>query len=440
MRRALLVLVAALLLAPGCLSDDDAADGGPTPSTTAPPTGTTPGTAPTPAATPTPTNPAGGGSGATTLLASHERFAIDLLRILNDETPGENLVVSPYSIATALQMMVGGADGSTRPAMRDALRLGSVDATMDEEARDLLTQLTTSVPNVTLRIGNSLWIDQAFAPNVNDSFSKRIGSFYEGESRVEDFRDPATVDAVNEWASEATDGAIPKVLDELAEDEVMILLNAVLFEGAWTQRFSPECTYDGEFHKEDGTTETVDMMCLPASGSMVGRREMAEDERGITIRLPYGERFGPFAMYVMLPTNGTDLDAFTASWNGSVPASERMRPDAELHMPRVAIRTSSLDLEPALTGMGMGVAFTDQANFDRIARNLYISRVIHDALLEVDENGTRAAAVTTVVSGVTSMPPPPTVVVLDRPFLVAIRDDDTGALLFVAKVHEPGGA
>lgn len=414
-----LLLVALLLVAAGCLQQPGAE---PTPT---PPTITH-------AVTPTPPSPTPGDTNiddADALVAANARFAMDAFQVLSAAASGENLVVSPYSISTALEMVYGGADGTTRADIAEALRLGSAEPTLDAQARALLLNLTTTDPNVTLRIGDSLWIDQGFASEINLSFPARVQHSYQAEAFFTDFADPQTVDDVNAWASNKTEGKIPKVIDAIADDEVMLLLNAVYFKGAWTERFNTTCTHDAPFTRDDGQQVTVSMMC-GAKG-----HTYAQDASRTIVRMPYGD--GRFAMYAILPQNGTKLDAFVASWDGDLTGVTGS--PAILQMPRLKLATKTLDLEPSLTDLGMGLAFSDQADFTRIAQNLYLSRVIHDAILEVDEEGTVAAAVTTIGVGVTSYTPPLNVT-LDRPFLLVIKDDASGTLLFTAKVHDPSVA
>lgn len=408
-------LFLALLLAAGCL------DGGDAPSTSS---------TPTPAPASRPSLPPGDISGSASLVDANTRFARDIFRLLSNETTGQDLVVSPYSIATALQMAYAGSDGSTRAAMRDALRLGAADATLDEQARALLGNMTSSDPNVTLRIGNSLWTDETFLPQANDGFSKQIASSYQGELFARDFGDEATVGEINDWASARTEGKIPKVLDTISPDEVMFLLNAVYFKGAWTSGFNMTCTHEADFTTAAGTTVQVDMMCGAEKGA---RHSFTQDAQRTIARLPYGD--GRFAMYLVLPPEGVPLEGFLATWDANVTAE--FSPYVELEMPRLRLATRALSLEPALTDLGMGIAFTDDADFTRIAQGLLLTRVVHDAILEVDEQGTVAAAVTTVGVGATSLPPEPLHLVFDRPFALMIRDDASGTVLFAGKVHSP---
>lgn len=403
MKRALLL---AVLLLAGCLG---------------------PEAAPTPTTTPTTTTPTPSGNAAQ-LSEANTRFALDAFRALADASPGENLFVSPYSISTALQMVYGGARGETRDAMREALRLGASDATLDADARALLDALAQEDPNATLSIGNSLWIDTTFAPESNPAFAQRATEAFGAEVYESDFRDALTPSEMNAWASEKTQGKIPKVIESLESNEVMILMNAVYFKGAWTKAFNASCTHDADFRRDDGSTVRVPMMC---GGD--GHAYDADEARTI-VRLPYGE--GRMAMYVVLPPEDGSVDALVDTWDGDL--SGVTNPKVILQMPRFQLSTRSLDLQPALEELGMGVAFTDRADFKGIAEGLLLTRVTHDAVLEVDEQGTVAAAVTTVGVGTTSYDPnQPARITVDRPFLLVIYDEATETMLFVGKVADP---
>lgn len=402
MKRALAL---ALLLTAGCLTPGDEPPAPTTPSspTTPPPTG----------------DPAD-------LAAANKAFALDAFRALAE--PGQNLFLSPYSISTALQMVYGGARGATRDAMREALRLGASDATLDADAAALLAALAEDDPNATLEIGNSLWIDRDFAPEANPAFAQRARDAFDADLFERDFAAPGTPGEMNAWASDRTHGKVPKVVERLDPDEVMILMNAVYFKGAWTKAFNASCTQDARFTRSDGSTVTVPMMC-GGEGHAYDR-----DEARTLVRLPYGD--GRMAMYVVLPEGGATVDHLLATWDGDV--SRATNPKVILEMPRFKLATTSLDLQPALTDLGMGIAFTDRADFTGIAPNLLLTRATHDAVLEVDEQGTVAAAVTTIGVGTTSIDPnAPVRIRVDRPFLLAIHDGETDTFLFLGKVEDP---
>lgn len=417
-RTAAIAFAALLLVIPGCLGDD----GG-----SAPPTSGTGPTAPTNGQ-----SPEGSVNETSLLVQANAEFGVALLRELMNATPGENAFVSPLSASVALAMAHAGARGETREAMARALRFEGMDArAIDQEHRALLESLAWSEPDLTLQVADAAWADERFHPSPD--YVAKLETDYHSAFFVEDFEDPSTVDDVNGWVSERTRGKIPRLIDQILPDEVMLLVNTVYFKGAWAAPFRADCTRDAPFTREDGTSATVRMMC----GARVGPATWSESDVGTVVRLPYNE--SRFAMYVLLPAEGEALDEVVARLDGpTLTAAFGATRDGnvEVEMPRFRMRTE-LDLAPPLTALGMGIAFTDRADFTGIAEGLYISRVKQVALIEVDENGTEAAAATVVGVGATSAPPPPTRVVVDRPYLSILRDDGTGAILFVGAIRDP---
>lgn len=408
-------LLFAIVLLAGCLN----VGGPPAPSTT-----TTP---PATSTTPLPPGPANA-----TLVEANTRFAVALVQELRREDPDGNLVVSPFSVSTALAMLYAGANGTTRAAMAASLGFDPKDdEAFHASYRDLLGNVTRENANRTLAIGDSLWIDQAYGPHVDPAFVRTVQSMYAGELGVRDFRSPDAARDINAWASNATRGKIPKVLDAVDPSEVLFLLNAVYFNGTWVAPFNATCTHKADFARADGSRVQVDMMC----GAQKEAFRYANDADGTVVLLPY--RGFDTAMYVVLPPAGQSLDAFVAGLDGAAlarrldAANER---DVELQMPKLALKTH-VELHDALDRLGMGVLFAGP-DLSGIGPGLAVSRVLHDAVLEVDERGTVAAAVTTI-GVVTSLPPPPLKLTVDRPYMLVLRDLPTGSVLFVALVADP---
>ncbi|HEX2023030.1 MAG TPA: serpin family protein, partial [Candidatus Thermoplasmatota archaeon] len=367
------------------------------------------------------------------LAEANARFALRLARALAEEDPDANLLASPFSVSAALAMAYEAATNETRVAMARALGVETMtDEAFSASWRALHANLSDR-RNVTLDVANAFWLDDAFAPRVKPGFAQRLAEYHRSEAIGADFRDPATVDRVNAWASEKTRGKIPEILDEIEPDEIAFLMNAVYFNGSWAREFNATCTRDAPFTRADGSTVTVRMMC----GAPEKTHTYAKAPNATVVRAPYAD--DRLAMYAILPDAGATPDGLLAAWSGATLADAldaARRDPAILEMPRLDLKTR-YDLRQALSALGMGIAFTDAASFERMAEGLYLSRVTHDALLVVDERGTVAAAVTNVGVGVTSAPPPPLRVVVDRPYLLAIRDDATGAILFLGKVVDP---
>ncbi|HKJ01661.1 MAG TPA: serpin family protein, partial [Longimicrobiales bacterium] len=302
---------------------------------------------------------------------------------------------------------------------------------INEAYQGLMELLTTLDPEVRFDIANSVWANkdipfhEAFLQAVRDAFAARV------ESR--DFADPATVKAVNDWVSDNTDGLIPTILDQLDPSHVMLLINAIYFDGAWTTRFDPDDTRRRTFRREDGSTVEVDMMNLKDAEVATGGGPGYS-----AVELPYGgEAYG---MVVVVPDGTTDVRSFlagldTEAWSDIVGGLTPRTLD-QLSLPRFTLDYDGY-LNEALEAMGMGVAFRPGADFTRLSplgADMCISFVRQKTFVEVDERGTRAAAVTAVDVRVTSAG---SAFVVDRPFVFAIRERLSGTLLFVGMVGDP---
>lgn len=365
-----------------------------------------------------------------------EAFAFDFLReVAAEAAPTANIFVSPLSASMALGMALAGAEAGTFEAMRDALRLGDLDREgIGASYRSLIDLLAGLDPTVRLEIGNSVWYREGFT--LEDAYVSEVERDYLARVAALDFADPGAADVINAWVSEATDGLIDGIVDPPIDPlTVAFLINAIYFEGAWTLRFDPDRTAAGDFRRSDGSTVTVPFMSM--RDEAFPYVQTAEYQ---AIELPYGGE--AFAMTVVLPSEGTGIEAFVEGLDAEAWAEIIAGlGEAELF---VALPKFTLEYEQTLNNvlkaLGMGVAFDPgTADFSRMNRDaldlqLHISRVKQKAFVDVDEEGTRAAAVTSVEMGVTSAPPS---FRADRPFLFAIRDRLSGTLLFTGVVRDP---
>jgi len=249
------------------------------------------------------------------------------------------------------------------------------------------------------------------------------------------FNDPASVDIINGWVAEKTHDKIEKIIEQLNPLDRMVLLNAIYFYGTWTNKFDEEGTHNLSFRKTDGTTLEVPMM------SKLEKLLYKENTLFKAIKMPYGN--GQYNMVVMLPVGSNSsqdiIDVLTiANWNSWM-ATFEMAERVKITMPRFkyAFETS---LKDVLKNLGMEKAFLpNKADFSGISNeDLYISEAIHKSYIDVNETGTEAAAVTGLVFATTSMEQnPPVSFYVDRPFVYAITENDTGAILFIGEVNHP---
>jgi len=360
------------------------------------------------------------------VIASSNDFAFDLFRTGNVSQHKANVFMSPLSASMALGMTANGANGTTYDEMRSTLRQGT--ATREEIGagyKSLISLLVGLDPGTTFTIANSIWQKQSFP--VNPSFLDESKLYFDAQVEALDFMSPTAVPTINSWVSSHTNNKIPTILDTIAAEEVMFLINAIYFKGSWQKEFDKSKTVDAPFHAADGTTSTVKMMSRPEGVQYSANTEYS------AVDLPYGN--SAFTMTVVLP-NG-DIDAFAesfnqAKWNtlvGSLRDSETL-----VYLPRFRMEWKR-ELNDDLKQLGMQLAFVpDGADFTRMSPlglHLYITKVVQKTFVDVDEEGTEAAAATSVGMGVTSMPP---TFRADRPFMVVIRERFSGTILFIGKI------
>lgn len=355
-------------------------------------------------------------------------FTFDLLRLLANAEPEANLFLSPISASMVIGMAMNGADGETRAEMEQAVGLARLElGEVNQAYRGLIDLLPGLDPAVQVRIANSIWYRDGFA--VLPEFLRVNRATFDAEVEGLDFGAPAALETINGWVEEATKGKIPTILDEIRDDHVMFLINALYFKGLWEFPFDPRDTRDAPFHRPDGSMVQVRLMTRDSLFLHVAT------DRYQAIELGYGG--GAFAMTVVLPPEGVSTTALAAeldedSWSALV---ESLAPGRVLvSLPRFKLEDEHMLNEP-LEALGMRLAFTGAADFSRLTPGggVWIDYIKQKAVVEVDEKGTEAAAVT-VGAIATSMPPE---FRADRPFLFAIRERTSGTILFIGRVTDP---
>lgn len=364
----------------------------------------------------------------TELVSANTRFGFKLLAEVYKQDAGKNIFISPLSISIALSMTYNGAAGETQQAMAETLELEEMDLEEVNQANaELRADLETSDPKVELTIANSLWARKGF--EFNPDFLNRNQQFFDAKITTLDFSDPKATEIINQWVNANTKGKIEKIVEGIDPQTVMFLINAIYFKGTWKLKFDKSETRDGVFHLSDGTQKQVQMMFRD------GGYPYYEGENFEAAKLPYGD--GQVNMYIFLPHRSSNLNEFlknlnTKNWTRWVSRFREVADDSEIMLPRFKLEYET-SLNDALKALGMEAAFDNRANFDGMAPGLFISEVRHKAIVEVNEEGTEAAAVTTVRVGECAAP----IFIVDRPFFFAIRDDWTGTMLFMGIVMEP---
>jgi serine protease inhibitor len=365
------------------------------------------------------------------LVTANTKFGLKLLAQLLKEGGDKNLMISPSSVAIALSMTYNGASGETQKAIAQTLELQGMSLDAANRANlALADSLEKADPKVKLAIANSLWGKQDFT--FNPDFLQRNREFYQAEVANVDFSSPAAAARINDWVKQNTEGKIPKIVEEIDPNQVLFLINAVYFKGNWTKPFDPKLTIGRPFTLLNGSSKSVPMM------SQQGNYLYAETEEFQAIGLPYGS--GRLSMYVFLPKPSVANFAanLTAeNWDNWTGQFSKRR--GSIQLPRFKFEYG-VNLTEPLKAIGMANAFDPaKADFSGISdEKTVISQVQHKTFIEVNEEGTEAAASTSVGIATLSAPTDaPFQMVVDRPFFTAIRDHETGAVLFVGRVVEP---
>lgn len=369
------------------------------------------------------------------LIAANTRFGFKLFAQIRQHTGNQNVFISPTSIAIALGMTYNGADGKTQQAMAKALGLQDMSLEDVNQGHAALEAYFESLdPAVKLTIANSLWANQqvVFKPD----FRQRNRRFYQAEVRNLDFSDPQAPTQINTWVQQQTQGKIQQIVDQIDPLDILFLINAIYFKGTWQEAFDPSQTQERPFNLLDGNQKQHPMMARSDQFLYL------ENEQFQAVSLPYAK--GELSMDVFLPRQDITLAAFEKtltvdnwqSWMSQL----RLR-QGSLRLPRFRVE-SDLSLQQALEALGMAVAFDpDRANFSRMTDwDAFISEVRHKTFVDVNEQGTEAAAVTSVRIQTTAAvidPEPPFQMTVDRPFFFVIRDQQTGAVLFMGAINDP---
>ncbi len=349
-----------------------------------------------------------------------------------------NIFFSPVSIELALGMAYNGARGSTRDAMARALGYGdlSLDAVNGANAQ-LLQLLANPDPKVDLYIANAVWARQGVT--FDTGFMERCRTSFLAEPFTVDFKNADAANQINAWVKGKTRDKINEIVSaDAIREALMVLTNALYFKAGWTDAFPQGATTEAPFTTGDGSKVTVPLM--HRSGSF----EYTENEQVQMIRIPYQGQF--VGMTVILPKPGITVASVAESLNGETwkTWSKSMTPQSgRLALPRFKTDFST-SLKPALSALGMGVAFDpSQADLngilppDATSERVYISDALHKTYLSVDEQGTEAAAATAVIIGITSVPVDRFEMIVNRPFLLAITDKPTGVVLFLGSISKP---
>lgn len=368
------------------------------------------------------------------VIAYGNEFGVELFtKVALEEN--KNLMLSPLSASAALTMLLNGCEGDTYDQLKATLKYpeNMTISEINEVYKSLVAQLLVVDPKVKLALANAIFYRQGFT--VKNPFLSTMETDFNAEIAGLDFSLPSALTTINKWASDNTNGKIPKVLDVISSDAVMFIMNALYFKGDWSYQFDKSLTSDRPFYTDGSTSVNVSTM----KGDIGSKVTYGTGYNAI--ELPYG--CTNFTMVVIVP-EGT-LSDFNASfdaekWNDITSAFDQANDYGEVtvYMPKYKFSYEKY-LNDQLKSMGMLDAFnSDLANLSGIAdAPIFVSFVKQNTFVEVDEEGTEAAAVTTIGIELTSMPPQTPEFVIDKPFVFAIRERTTNTLLFIGQVVNP---
>jgi serpin B len=370
------------------------------------------------------------------LVEADNAFGLEIFRKIRKESIDDNIMISPLSISLALGMAYNGAAANTKTEMEEAMKLNGLTAEqINNSYKILIAALQSLDEEVVFEIANAIFYDEYFS--VKQDFLSINQSYYQAEVSGIDFSNPTSVTTINSWVANKTHDKITSIINNLSPSDKMVLLNAIYFYGNWSTEFDKEGTKMRNFNLPDGTTTEVPTM------HKEDKLEYVSNGLFSAIKLPYGN--GQYNMMVLLPTEGENTQSLIDEL--SVDNWLNWANDFEIHdnvvvtMPRFKF-AFDIQLKNVLKQMGMQKAFSEfSADFSHISDvDLFISSVIHKTYIDVNETGTEAAAVTAIVFTTNSadpIGPQKTYFNVNRPFLFAITENDTDAILFIGEVQDP---
>jgi serine protease inhibitor len=369
------------------------------------------------------------------LIEADNAFGLEMFQKIRKNSKEDNIMISPLSISVAFAMAYNGADKDTKTEMEKAMKLnGLTTDQINNSYKMLIAGLQSLDKDVVFEIANAIYYADGFS--VKPDFLNINKTVYDAKVEKLNFGSPSAVKTINSWVAEKTHNKISKIIEQLNPLDRMVLLNAIYFNGIWTNKFDQKGTHLLNFTKTNGSNLEVPMM------KKEEKLDYSTNSLFSAIKMPYGK--GQYNMIVMLPAEGKNshdlINSLSATnWNNWMKGFEVKNP-VVVTMPRFKFSFET-KLNSVLTEMGMIKAFEPNvADFSKIsAENLFISSAVHKSFIDVNENGTEAAAVTSITFSNTSIgnEPPKTYFTVNKPFVFAITEKDTDAILFMGEVQNP---
>ncbi|MCI4668166.1 MAG: serpin family protein [Bacteroidia bacterium] len=355
-----------------------------------------------------------------------------MLKRLQEQEPDKNIFISPFSITSALSMTANGAEGATQTEMYEALGLSKLTETeVNSQYKNILTALLQSSQGLDFSIANGIFYRDGFNPKTD--FLNQANDNFEGKVEGLDFDDPSAKVQINEWVENQTEERIKDMISNISADDMMFLINTIYLKGPWLNGFPERSTRKQIFTLSDGSQDSTDMMWQDSQFPYY----QGSDFDAASFYL--GKNKARFSVDIILPKESKGLEDVVKNISLSSYQSAIDGMDSS----RIMVQFPKLELDyeeqlgDVLKEMGIKKAFQErEADLSGIAegQNLFISRVKHKTFLKVDETGLEASGATSVGVSVTSLPPS---FFMDHPFLMIIRDIESGTILFMGKVENP---
>lgn len=364
------------------------------------------------------------------LVGSNTGFALKILKELSSKSETSNVFISPISISLSAAIAYNGAKNNTANEIAEIFEFKDYDINeFNNSFKNLLLSMKDIDEMVKLYTANSIWFEKDFV--IEESFTDVVEKSYSASVFNKDFKKAETANEINSWVNNATEQKITKVIDKRAlSDSVMLLISAIYFKGQWKEKFKEENTKEDDFFLMDESIKKVQMMQITRDF------DYYEEENFQMIRIPYGRN--KTAMYIFLPGKDIGLNKFLNDLTTDLLDKyilDSYSTKVILEFPKFNIEYF-VSLKSPLKSLGVSDAFMkDAADFSNIAPELFISDIEHKTIIEVNEEGTVAAAANSFSMGLVAEKPVSFIV--DRPFILFIRDDRTGNILFEGKVTEP---
>lgn len=337
-------------------------------------------------------------------------------------------ILSPMSVTYLLGMMDAGAGGSTRDEITTVLGFGKDVAAVNEYCKTMIDGAGSADPVATVRIANCVEVNSALGISLLKQYVDDIKHYYNAQINALDFTNSKTLNIINNWCKDNTDGMIPSILDEINPNAAMYMLNAIYFKADWTAKFNKDHTRKMDFTLSNGSTAKRNLMHIKA------RALYGQDETCSTLRLPFGN--GAYSMYVLLPAEGVSLEEFIQGMtiqDLNTRLHNIYTGDIDILLPKFET-SSGTELIKVLKDMGITSAFDpNRADFSNMTdASLCVSQMLQRAKIEVNEDGAKAAAVTLAGFVLTSAPSIPKFDFhATRPFLYLILEESTHSIFFI---------